>query len=93
METSGEDKVIVRVTLTVEPEDDMFFGTCKEFPGVLVNGVSEQDCLDRTRVAINSYLEICVSKGIPFPDGVIIRDTDEPPIRLLEDIRIPAVAA
>lgn len=93
MEVNGDDNVIIRVTITVEPDDEMFFGTCKEFPGVLVNGVSEQECLEKTRAAIHKYLEICVSKGIPFPDGVIVSDTKEPPIRLYEDIRISATAA
>ena len=44
MEISGENTVI-KITLTDETDNDMFYRTCKEFPSVLVYGVSNQDCL------------------------------------------------
>ncbi len=96
MAPRDEDFVTIRVTITVEPDDDMFFGTCEEFPGVLVNGITAMECLTRTKEAIRECLETFIPRGMKVPKKAIIHDTSTPSEsktkRFVEDIAVPSFA-
>lgn len=97
MAPRDEDFVTIRVTITVEPDDDMFFGTCEEFPGVLVNGTTAMECLTRTKEAIQEHLETFIPRGMKVPKKAIIHNTSAPgrlkTKSFVEDIPVPSFAA
>lgn len=93
----SDDIVSIKVTILVERDGDMFFGHCKEFPGVLVNEETETKCLNATREAIKEHLQVFLPMGkLKIPETSIVRKRRKRPspiINSIEEIQIPAIAA
>lgn len=90
------DIVAIRVTICVQEDGNGFFGSCKEFPGVIVGEMTEEDCLEQTREAVKEHLDILISEGLELPEEVVIRDPNElqpKQINSIENIPVPALAA
>ncbi|MXZ45139.1 MAG: type II toxin-antitoxin system HicB family antitoxin [Gammaproteobacteria bacterium] len=90
------DIVAIRVTICVQEDENGFFGSCKEFPGVVVGEMTEEDCLEHTRGAVREHLDVLLSKGLSIPEEAIIRNADEirpKQINSIESIPVPALAA
>ncbi|MXZ56787.1 MAG: hypothetical protein F4227_00325 [Gammaproteobacteria bacterium] len=90
------DIVAIRVTICVTEDGNGFYGSCKEFPDVVVGEMTEEDCLEQTRSAVREHLDILLSKGLAIPEEAIIRIPDElrpKQINSFENIPVPALAA
>ncbi len=90
------DIVAIRVTICVKEDGNGFFGSCKEFPGVVVGEMTEEDCLEQTRGAVREHLDILLSEGLAIPEEAIIRNADQvrpKQINSIENIPVPALSA
>lgn len=67
----------LRVTSHVQKDGNGFFGSCVEFPGVIVGEMTENACLEQTREAVLEHFEILMSEGISIPNEVINRNSNE----------------
>lgn len=90
------DILAIRVTICVQEDGNGFFGSCKEFPGVIVGEMTEEDCLEQTRETVKEHLDTLISEGLEIPEEIVIRDARElrpKQINSIENIPVPALAA
>ena len=90
------DIVAIRVTICVQEDGNGFFGSCKEFPGVIVGEMTEQDCLKQTRETVKEHLDTLISDGLELPEDAVIRDASElrpKQINSIENISVPTLVA
>lgn len=90
------DIVAIRVTICVLEDGNGFFVSCKEFPGVIVGEMTEEDCLEQTREAVKEHLDTLISDGLELPEDAVIRDASElrpKQINSIENILVPTLVA
>lgn len=70
------------VTVIIERDDDRWFGHCPAFSGLLMDGETIEETLDRVRDGLDVYLASLERHGDPLPIGkdcaILIRDREPP---------------
>ena len=61
--------MFLTVTVVVEPDGDEFLAYCPAFKGLLMDGRTEEEALDRVRDGLLVYLESLERHGDPIPIG------------------------
>lgn len=83
-ESPWTKRITLKFTVVIEPEDDgSFHAFCPAFPGLHVDGASEQEALRNAGNAAIVYVKSVVSNGEPLPLG--------PDCKVLEEEQIPVV--
>ena len=59
----------IRVSVVVEPDGDGFHAYCPAFTGLHMDGATEQEAIERTRRALEWYLDSLDRHGDPLPVG------------------------
>lgn len=62
-------KLYLLVTVIIERDDDKWFGHCPAFSGLLMDGKTIDETLQRVRDGLDVYLESLERHGDPLPIG------------------------
>ena len=63
--------LIVKVRLSVEPDEDRFHGYCPDLPGVHADGDTFDEAIERLREAAKVHLKGLVEAEAPLPVTVL----------------------
>lgn len=61
--------MIVSVAIVIEPDGDGFFAYAPALKGLLMDGSTETEALERAREGVKVYLESLHRQGEPLPEG------------------------
>ncbi len=76
----------IRTTVHILEDGNGFYGSCKEFPGIVVGELTEKECLKQTREAVKQHLEVLIAKGLDIPEESIVSSHKEMQSRQLNSI-------
>ena len=68
------NRILMRISVVVEPGDKKFFGRSPDLDGVLVEGDTIKETKSLLKEAILLHLETMFIKNIPIPQTIIVAE-------------------
>ena len=65
---SSQESIVIKINITVEPDEDGFHAYCPTLKGLHVSGTTREEAIGNAKEAIVAYLHSMMKHGDPAPE-------------------------